>query len=526
MSAEIRALRDAWDQAEYRPLFIVGGCLLVAILFAFARGLEDLWARWGQNQELSHSYFLPVVTAWMLWERRAAIAASVGAPNPIGFAVAAFAGFLLFLGTITHINVLIHLGFVSLLVILPLLYGGWSLQRVMVIPLLYLFFMVPPPYWVIYQLSSGFQLMSSALGVAMVRMMDIPVFLSGNVIELPTMTLQVVEACSGLRYLFPFLCLGALAAYFYVGPLWHRAIIVASTIPITIAMNSFRIALTAVLIEKVGGNHTDGFLHFFEGWVVFLLCIGFLILVIWGLTLTRGEKAPFVFLGFEDVAPVAPTGVWDGKAAARHGMILTVGLLVMGAIVHTAASRQLIVPERQDLDFLTSEFAGWDARQSTLDVEVATALGADDYIIADMYGPEEQSINLYIAWLDAQRDGRSWHSPLQCLPGGGWEIRARDFQSVEGTDGTPYTHNRMVIAQGESKLLVYYWYEQRGRRIANEFTVKFLVMWDALVRRRSDGAMIRLMTPIKAGETMADAEARLDTMRRELLPKLPAYVPA
>ncbi|MEM6648890.1 MAG: exosortase, partial [Pseudomonadota bacterium] len=356
MNSLIATANSLWADERKRVIPIILGALTIAILFAFWKGLGNLWFRWGAQEELSHSYFLPLVAGWMLWERRHSLLPSLGAPALTGF-VPAFGGlFLLFLGELTHIFVLEHLGFVVLLISLPLILGGWSLLWVTIIPLAYLFFMVPPPYWVITVLSGKFQLMSSELGVAMIRLFDVPVYLSGNVIHLSSTTLAVVEACSGLRYLFPFLSLGALAAYFYKGPLWQRIAIFLSTIPITILMNSFRIAMTGVVVEKFGGSPSEGFLHYFEGWVVFLLCILFLMAVIWVFTLFRGQKSPLAFVGFEDVPPVAAKAPWDLSKFVRHGVALTLLVLSVGVIIHTTGNRALIIPERQLLFSLPLEF--------------------------------------------------------------------------------------------------------------------------------------------------------------------------
>ena len=508
-----------------RVVPLVCASVFIAVVFAFWDAIGNLWFRWFERPELSHSVFLPLVSMWMLWERKNSLLPSLGAPNIWGFVPVAASLFLLFLGSLTHIFVLSHVGFVVLLMALPFLFGGRSFWLITLIPLGYLFFMVPPPYWVITRLTGEFQLMSSQLGVAMIRLFDIPVFLSGNVIRLPSQSLEVAEACSGLNYLFPFMSLGGLAAYFYKGPMWQRAIIFFSTIPITIVMNSFRIALTGVLVERVPGNHTDGFLHFFEGYTVFILCILFLMGIIWVLTLIRGRKNPLAFVGFEEVPPVTPTGTWSQPAFVRHALILIGALLVVGIAVQGAAKRSHHIPERTMLAELPLEFGGWQTRESILDPEIATTLGADDYIVSDMVAPNGDVVNVYIAYLDRQRDGRSWHSPLQCLPGGGWEIVEREILSTTRRDGREYKYNRMIIRENNIQMLVYYWYDQRGRKIANEFVMKFALMWDALIRQRSDGAMVRLMTPIFPDETETDAEARLERMRLTLEPKLPKYIP-
>src|SRR6185312_17264866 len=121
------------------------------------------------------------------------------------------------------------------------------------------------------------QLISSQLGVLFIRAFQIPVFLEGNVIDLGVYKLQVVDACSGLRYLYPLLSLGFLAAYLFQAPIWQRVVVFLSTIPITIVMNSLRIGIVGILVNHFGPQDADGFLHMFEGWIIFIACAAVLV---------------------------------------------------------------------------------------------------------------------------------------------------------------------------------------------------------------------------------------------------------
>ena len=145
------------------------------------------------------------------------------------------------------------------------------------IPIIFLLFAIPLPYFIDAMLSFRLQLISSQLGTSFIRLLQIPVFLEGNVIDLGIYKLQVVEACSGLRYLYPLMSLGFLAAYLFQAPLWQRALVFLSTIPITIVMNSLRIGIVGVLVNYWGPQDADGFLHMFEGWIIFIACAGVLV---------------------------------------------------------------------------------------------------------------------------------------------------------------------------------------------------------------------------------------------------------
>ena len=509
-----------------RPIYLVGALAVVAA-FAFSGGIENLLKRWGEQQELSHGYFLPVITGWIIWSRRDALRASLGKPVALGLAGVAASAIVLVLSelTVTSLMIFQHLAMILLCSSLALALGGWRVFWLTLLPFGLLLFMVPPPYWAITILSQQFQLWSSQLGVWMIELVGIPVYLSGNIIDLGDFKLQVAEACSGLRYLFPFLSLGFLAAYLYKAPLWQRAVVFLSTIPITIVMNSFRVAVTGLLVQRFGPEHAEGFIHMFEGWVVFILCLAMLFAVIAALSKLSGRKASGGLLSLPDIAPSPAGEPWSRQRFMTHALISIAVIAAAGAYVHFGVSNILKVPERTNLAGLPYEFEDWRSEVQRVDSETLDVLGADDFLITNMTSPAGEPFNLYIAYLNMQRHGHSWHSPRQCIPGGGWQIVQHDVAPAEMADGTQFYYNRIIIENRGFRQLVYYWYDQRGRKIANEFVMKFLLIFDAVRLRRTDGAMIRIMTPIGREELAEDADARLLGFMRELDPKLPPYIP-
>lgn len=501
-------------------LAVAAGCVIVL----FWDAIGNLWSRWGEQQELSHSYFIPVVSAWLVWVNRDAVKASVGEGSWAGLAFAACAGFLFFVGHLTQAFVFQQIGLIAAIAGLVAGFGGLSLLRATAAPIAFLLLAVPPPYWAITVLSWKFQLISSAIGVWMIQLMGIPVYLSGNVIDLGTYQLQVAEACSGLRYLFPFLSLGVMTAYIYRGPLWHKAAIILSTIPITIIMNSFRVAVTGALVQASGPQHAEGALHFFEGWVVFVLCLLALFGVIALLGLfTKPRRGPLDALGTPALPQVPPSERGTPRLATLGGTAaLMLGVLGLAQVVTVD---QFLTPARKDFAGVPAEFPDWRHEVRPIDAEIADVLGADDSIVVDLLSPDGDNVNLYFAYLEARRDGRTWHSPRQCIPGGGWRITSHDVLSRDLPDGHTLNYNRLIIENRGQRQLVYYWYDQRGRKIANEFVMKLWLIFDAVARKRSDGAMLRLMTPVRDDGGIAAAEAELDAMTDRIHAFLPAYVP-
>jgi len=134
-------------------------------------------------------------------------------------------------------------------------------------------------------------------------------------------------------------------------------------------------------------------------------------------------------------------------------------------------------------------------------------------------------VNYYVAYYDSQQKGRSAHSPKSCMPGDGWEMS--DFERTEITLGNDFSLpvNRTVIRKGNQTSLVYYWFQQRGRLLNNEYLVKLYLLWDSITKQRTDGAMIRVTTPVFPHEGVEQADERIQKLIRESQSLLQNYVP-
>jgi EpsI family protein len=157
------------------------------------------------------------------------------------------------------------------------------------------------------------------------------------------------------------------------------------------------------------------------------------------------------------------------------------------------------------------------------DVEHSLA-GLDDYLLSDYRGSDGKIVGLYVAYYASQRKGESPHSPIVCIPGGGWQIVRFDRTSYV-YNGTNLPLGRVLIARNSVRELVYYWFDERGRQIANEYLAKWDLFADAIVMNRTDGALVRLVTQISSGETERDADERLRAFIRDAVPTLTAYLP-
>lgn len=501
--------------------------LLLGVVFAFLAaggGLADLLHRWHKQEEYSHGYFIPLIALWLLWSRRRALVESRGQPSRWGPVAIVASAAMLLVGELSAIMILIQLAFLAFLAGLVLCYGGTSLLRLTLLPIAVLLFSIPMPYFVESQLTWRLQLVSSGLGVALLRAVGYSVYLEGNVIDLGVYKLQVIEACSGLRYLYPLLSVGFLMAYMYPAALRWRVLVLLSTIPITVLTNSLRIAITGVLVERWGSGMADGFLHYFEGWIIFLVCQVVLTLEIMLIERCTLRRSLFDVQHLPSVAAVPPSGA--GRRGGI-GMLTASVLLILLAFLaaQTVGGREEIRPQRTSLRMFPAELESWRSTESSLPIEVERALGFDDYVLADYAAPEGDRINFYVAYYASQRKGVSPHSPQVCIPGGGWVISGLGDVAFPLADGSTLDAVRVLIENAGERALVYYWFDQRGRRLSNEYLMKWYLLSDAIVRNRTDGALVRVVTQVGRQEDLAAADARLKRFVRVAAPQLGPFVP-
>ncbi len=514
-----------------KPLAFWGAILLgvVASTAFFWNGVVSLIDAWGQP-EYSHGPLIPVISAFLLFRQ---LRDTKMADGPItdrwpGVVLCVLALLLAGIGNITQIPDLVTYGLIAWVGALLRARYGWRRGRVLWPPVLHLVFMLPLPVFVAWQFSLFLQFISSEIGVALIQLMNVPVYLDGNIIDLGVYKLHVAEACSGLRYLFPILSFSYIFAILYQGPMWHKAVLLLSAAPIAILMNSLRIGIIGYMVNSYGIEHAEGFLHLFEGWVIFGLCILALLGLAWGLNKLRRRKeslAQALDLDFDDLQP---------QVARLFNVAPSRALTTCLVLVTAAAALWQLTPradaanvDRDPLALYPVVMDGWSSSpQQTLAPGIERILGADDYRAVHFSHPDEPaSVDFFVAYYDKLAGGAGIHSPEICLPAGGWEMSAIAQQNIELESGLAFAVNRAVIQKGLEKKLVYYWFEQRGRRLTSDYTAKAYTVIDALTRGRTDGALVRVITSILPGETEAVADARLKRMLEPTMEVLPRFVP-
>jgi EpsI family protein len=195
-------------------------------------------------------------------------------------------------------------------------------------------------------------------------------------------------------------------------------------------------------------------------------------------------------------------------------------------VIQSIDTRNEVIPDRDDFVTFPLYFDGWSGQQENLQSIVTDKLKLTDYLMNNYARDEKPPINFYVAYYASQRKGISPHSPRVCVPGGGWSITDIERTIINlNNDGGQVKVNRAIIQNGVNKQLVYYWFKQRGRDIANEYWMKWYLLTDSISLNRTDGSLVRLTTPILPNEKERDAELRLKEFLSTVNPMLEDYVP-
>ena len=495
------------------------GLFLVAIFYA--PDAEFIWTAWMDQEEFSHGPLMLVVSLFLLWKRRDLLNFPDERGRGLGV-LTIFVSILLYaLAIKAGVQNMRQLATLALVFGLFLTFGGFTYARYVFPALFLLPFVVPPPSFLNSNLSYGLQLFSSDVSVFWLRAIGVTVFQDGNIIDLGKMKLEVAEACSGLRYLYPMVGLGALSGMLFDIPMWKRGLFLVLSAAISIVMNSVRIFLTGAFVEFTDMGVSEGFFHLFEGWVFFLISFAVTLGVCW-LTLTRKEKAT---IGNGMLVAHPPASSPAPKEGGKGMLYTAIGLCaLLIPLTFLLRSIEPAVPERATFASFPLQINNMIAEEDQIPGIEQEILQMSDYFLGHYREEGLSPISLFIGYYDVQSAGKTPHSPRVCIPSGGWKIE--NLTTVELIkDGKPVPVNRVMIGKGEQRLLVYYWFQQRGKFIANEYAAKFNLLLGGLTSNRTDGALVRLSMPVDTEMSEVVADKRLAEFASELFTVLPKYVP-
>jgi exosortase len=258
---------------------IVAAVLCGAIGLMYAGVLSSLVRQWASDDNYSHGFFVLPLAAWFAWERRAALAGAMPQPSAIGLLVVIGSLMVWAAGLLGSELFLTRVSMIGVAAGTVLFLWGWRHLRILAFPILFLLLMIPLPSIVFNQIAFPLQLFASRVGESVIAAAGIPVLREGNVLHLPGNTLEVAEACSGIRSLVSLVMLGIVLGYFTGQRTAGRLLLAVAAIPIAIVANAARVAGTALAAEWVSPAAAQGFFHTFSGWLMFVVAFIGLLLV-------------------------------------------------------------------------------------------------------------------------------------------------------------------------------------------------------------------------------------------------------
>ena len=202
-------------------------------------------------------------------------------------------------------------------------------------------------------------------------------------------------------------------------------------------------------------------------------------------------------------------------------------LIVSTAVFLRAHSHGEVFPPRQSLQTFPEQLGDWTGTDLTMDKDTLQVLGPGDFLLRT-YNREDRTapyFGLFIAYFPSQRAGDTIHSPKNCLPGAGWAPIESSRIELTIPGHSPFPVNRYVIAKGESRQLVLYWYWAHNRGVASEYWAKYYLVADSIALNRSDGSLVRITTQLLRGESVDQAQQRMMPFVDDVVPRLQAYIP-
>jgi len=533
MDTSLSHERQGWSglpsKISWRPWVIGALGVAGAAIFFWKAMVALVFDAWLFFPEYNHCPIIPFIAAIMMWRDLS----RTDAPRAGGWSAIPLIVLALILGAINVVGPSTFPAQVGLyLWICGFVIASEGERRIRAAwpGLIYLAFALPLSIFFFRSLQTFMQLLSSKIGVEIVQVFNVPVFLEGNVLDFGTFKLQVAEACSGLRYLFPMTSFAFLCAYLFQGARWQKVLILLAAVPISILMNSFRIAMTGIIANWIGLEIAEGFLHAFEGWVIFVVCLFWLFAGMKLLCMIDGRGRSLVRRLDLTIPPLA-TLTPRGSSGISKPMLTAAGLTAIGAVFAIMIGhRPELVPARAEFATFPRHIEAWQGMDAAVDPEQLAALHPSDYLSLNYTEPGDlRPVNVWIPYYASQRDGSAAHPPELCIPAGGWIIETMERQPYQVPSlhqGQPFELTRIVISQGGDRQLVYYWFQSRGRFENDPYGIKLNIVRDSVLQQRTDGALVRFVTPI-APETggLAAADARLQRFVGAFAPQLERYIP-
>jgi exosortase D (VPLPA-CTERM-specific) len=523
MVQEERGRMSSERSATIDPLWLKIAGLLGIFIAAYWVPIRGMVHVWQTNEDYSYGFIIPIVTLYLLWDKRSVLLSTPVRsswrvlPLLVIFVLLSIYGVLGSSGNISMPAVPI------LIILFAAFCLGTQFARQAMLPLGFLIFMVPIPAFLERTLGTWLKSVSSNLGGSLVQLFGIPVHVSGNLIDLGVTKLQVVDACNGLRYLFPLLAIGVIYSYLFERVTWKRIFCVVATLPIAVLINSLRIGITGILANWYGASAAEGFFHDFTGWVMFM--VAFALLYLLGRILTFFPPRKKVELSVQTAAAVKTSCI----PVHISNRVFVIALLLLAIVAGLSWSTKALpaVKLRGGMESFPTSFAGWQGSSTLVDPETIRLSGAEESFSGKYATENSAPVSLYIGYRSTAflENENFFHSPTVCLPSNGMKTVMNKTRTISGIPHWgELTVTEMVTEGMDSRLLVYFWFQTKNRTTHDKNINRYHLTLHALTRDNTYDLFMRPIAYLQPNESIEDGEKRLDRFVRDLSPAMLQFI--
>jgi EpsI family protein len=475
--------------------------------------LQKLSAYWAANETYSFGFLVPVITAYLLWLRRDRLRQVPWSPSLVAGGLALGAGlFTLVLGRLSSINLLEEVSLPISIYGLVLLVFGWRLTQSMTFPLLYLLAMIPFWEFLTGRLHLPFQLYSAAMGVEALRLFGIPVLRDGVFIELPNITLEVAQLCSGVNNLVAVLCLGVPLTHFYVKGWLKRGFILSMAVLIALLSNGVRVA-TVCFFAYYGIRGADGDIHGPFALLRTLLISGIGFIALFWLVGKFADRRETPF--HSSTSDTSGSAHWLRHRAA---WLLAIALLT-GTLFYERVRADTPVPLRAHLVAFPNEIANWHFdRVGSVLPSLASQANFDQWTSRVYTSPNGTELELLLGYYERQQQGKEL---------GGFElapVTPADFRATTSGVGRARVKDGLTTVKGRTYHLTY-WYLVDGRAVTEGYQAKLWTTLNSITTGRSNGGLLVVARPLGPGETIEASREQILSFVGEVMRASTVYFP-
>jgi EpsI family protein len=491
------------------------GTLLVAAYLPTCVKLTEYWAN---NDMYSYGFAIVPISALMVWAKRRELEGVETAPDYWPGGVLFASGLLMLLaGRASSTNLVEEMSLVVTVAGLTWLLLGTDAFRILWFPLAYLVAMIPFWEFLTNGLQPYFQLYSATVGVNVLRSVGVPVLRDGFTIHLPNANLEVAEACSGINYLISVYCIGIPLTALLVRSWPKRIFIMLTTAVIALVSNGLRVAIVSSF-AYMGIRGPNGDIHGPYALFRSLLISGVGFAAMFGLVFWLADR------DVQAATSIMPSPGEPVRGLARlspRPLSALLAILMLSAFVgFDVLHRVSAVPLRSELQQLPPRVGGWRAYGLAVQPNDVEALPFDEKLTSSYVAVDGTELGLFLGYLGTQADGRelAGYAMRAALSG-----REHSQYLVGSSDVTPI--NDFLTTTGGTTSYVSYWYVLNGRIVAADYQAKLLSAWDSIVYGRNNGAVVVLRSPLRQGETLDAARARLHEFVLGFVPVSREYAP-